>query len=105
MASLGLEDKMGNLFVEKIHGPHKYVTFCICSMASFFSTLPLFVTISVTSYPCRKSMRSAVFVGFMAGFAGGLIYFMYAVLFRYGAFVVSSDEDNVAHTSYRNFIT
>ena len=23
---LGLEDKMANLFVEKIHGPHKYVT-------------------------------------------------------------------------------
>ena len=26
MVSLGLEDKMANLFVEKIHDPHKYVT-------------------------------------------------------------------------------
>lgn len=25
VVSLGLEDRMGNLFVEKIHGPHKYI--------------------------------------------------------------------------------
>ena len=95
---------MGNLFVEKIHGPHKYVTLytqCVIVFVKLsYGLLPF-----LSHCPCRKSMRSAVYVGFMAGLAGGMIYFMYAVLFRYGAFVVSSDDDNVAHTSYRNFIT
>lgn len=50
-------------------------------------------------------MHNGVFVGFMFGFSGGLIYFMYAVLFRFGAFIVTADSDNVAHTSFRNFIT
>ena len=50
-------------------------------------------------------MRNAVLFGVMSGFSGGLIYFMYAVLFRFGAFIVTADDDNVAQTSYRNFIT
>lgn len=50
-------------------------------------------------------MRNAVLFGVMSGFSAGLIYFMYAILFRFGAFIVTADSDNVAHTSYRNFIT
>ena len=50
-------------------------------------------------------MHNAVLFGVMAGFSGGLIYFMYAVLFRFGAYIVTADSDNVAQTSYRNFIT
>jgi len=49
-------------------------------------------------------MYSAVLFGFMTGLAGGLIYFLYAVVFRFGAFIVTVDTDNVAYTSYKDFI-
>ena len=50
-------------------------------------------------------MYNAVLFGVMSGFSGGLIYFTYAVLFRFGAFIVTVDSDNVVHTPYKNFIT
>lgn len=53
----------------------------------------------------RKSMCNAVFFGFMYGFSGGLIYLIYAASFRFGAFIVTTDTDSIAHTSYKNFIT
>ena len=33
VASLSLEERMGNLFVEKIQAPHKYVNLHVCNLS------------------------------------------------------------------------
>jgi len=52
----------------------------------------------------RKSLYNAIFYGIMSGFADGIFYFLYAVLFRYGAFAITVDSDNVASIDYRSMI-
>jgi len=41
----------------------------------------------------------------MSGISDGLFPFIYAVVFRYGAFAVTVDSDNVASLDYRDLIT
>lgn len=56
-------------------------------------------------YFCRKSLYNAVFYGIMSGFSDGMFYFIYAVVFRYGAFAVTVNSDNVAYVNYKELIT
>jgi len=41
----------------------------------------------------------------MSGFSDGMFYFIYAVVFRYGAFAVTVNSDNVAYVNYKELIT
>ena len=49
-------------------------------------------------------MYLALFYGLMYGLSDGLIYFMYAVAFRFSAFLITLETDNVAFTTYKEII-
>ena len=49
---------------------------------------------------CRKSLANTVVYGLTYAFSQCVIYLMYAVVFRFGAFQVTLDPSNVAHVEF-----
>ena len=52
----------------------------------------------------RKSMYLAIFYGLMYGLSDGLIYFMYTAVFRFSAFLITLEPDNVAFITYKEIV-
>ena len=53
----------------------------------------------------RKSLRSSYVLGLGYGLTDGLIFFMYAVVFRFGTFLITLDEDHVLHREFDDVYT
>jgi len=73
---------------------HFVICVCITVILHFTAFFVLF----------RKSLYNAVFYGIMNGFSDGIFYFLYAVLFRYGAYAVTVDSDHVAFVNYKELL-
>ena len=50
---------------------------------------------------CRKSLANTVVRGLTYAFSQGIIYLMYAVVYRFGAFQVTRDPSNIAHVEFK----
>ncbi|XP_065886383.1 ATP-dependent translocase ABCB1-like isoform X2 [Dysidea avara] len=75
VTSLTLEKKLGDLFEEKIKEPFK------------------------------RSMYSAIFYGFMTGLASSVLYYSFAIIYRYGAYTLTADSDHLAYSTYKELNT
>ncbi|XP_065886381.1 ATP-dependent translocase ABCB1-like isoform X2 [Dysidea avara] len=73
--SLTLEKKLGDLFEEKVKEPFK------------------------------KSMYSAIFFGFMSGLSSSILFYSYAIVYRYGAYSLTADSDHLVYSTYKEFNT
>jgi len=83
----------------------EWYTVLVCWAAQFLHgccILQYYYNFTVVLF--RKSLYNAVFYGIMNGFSDGIFYFLYAVLFRYGAFAVTVDSDHVAFVNYRELL-
>ncbi len=48
----------------------------------------------------RKSLLATVVYGLTYGFSQSLIFFMYATIFRFGAYQVTRDDDHIAYSEF-----
>ena len=53
----------------------------------------------------RKSLKTSYILGLGYGFTDGLIFFMYAVVFRFGTFLITLDEDHFLHREFDDVYT
>ena len=53
----------------------------------------------------RKALRTAYILGFGNGFTDGMFFFLYAVVFRFGTFLITLDEDHVLHREFDDVYT
>ena len=56
-------------------------------------------------YVHRKSLRTSYVVGFGYGLTDGLIFCMYAVVYRFGTFLITLDEDHFLHREFDDIYT
>ena len=87
---------MGNLFREKLQTPHKYEPI---DSYNYYVQYNLYHFVI-----CRKSMYLALFNGLMYGLSDGLIFFMYTAAFRFSAFLITLEPDNVGFTTYKGIV-
>ena len=53
----------------------------------------------------RKALKSSHILGIGNGFTDGFIYFMYAIVFRFGTFLIIQDEDHFLHREFDDIYT
>ena len=73
-----------------------YVCACMCTCMRACDRL----TVMYVHDIARKALKSSHILGIGNGFNDGFIYFMYAIVFRFGTFLIIQDED---HFLYRDF--
>ncbi|XP_065886098.1 ATP-dependent translocase ABCB1-like [Dysidea avara] len=55
--------------------------------------------------PYKKALNSSHILGIGNGFTDGFIYFMYAIVFRFGTFLITLDEDHTLHREFDDIYT
>ena len=50
-------------------------------------------------------MYSAIFYGFMTGLASSVLYYSFAIIYRYGAYTLTADSDHLAYSTYKELNT
>ena len=53
----------------------------------------------------RKSLRTSYILGFGSGFTDGMFFVFYAVVFRFGTFLITLDEDHFLHREFDDVYT
>ena len=53
----------------------------------------------------RKALKSSYIVGLGNGLTDGIIFCMYAIVFRFGTFLITLDEDHVLHREFDDIYT
>ena len=53
----------------------------------------------------RKSLKSSYILGLGNGLTDGIIYMMYAIVFRFGTFLITLDEDHFLHREFDDIYT
>ena len=53
----------------------------------------------------RKAIKSSHILGIGNGFTDGIIYFLFAVVFRFGTFLITLEEDHVLHREFDDIYT
>jgi len=56
-------------------------------------------------YFVRKALKGSHILGIGNGFTDGFIYFMYAIVFRFGTFLITLDEDHTLHREFDDIYT
>ena len=54
------------------------------------------------SIPCRTSVYNTPVYGIAYGFSKSIIFFLYAIVFRFGAFMVTRPTDDIAYAEFFN---
>ncbi|XP_065884882.1 ATP-dependent translocase ABCB1-like [Dysidea avara] len=55
--------------------------------------------------PYKKALKSSIILGIGNGFSDGFVYFMDAIVFRFGTFLITLDEDHSLHEEFNDIIT
>ena len=50
-------------------------------------------------------MYSAIFFGFMSGLSSSILFYSYAIVYRYGAYSLTADSDHLVYSTYKEFNT
>jgi len=53
----------------------------------------------------RKALRTTYIFGLGSGFTDGIIFVTYAIVFRFGTFLITLDEDHVLHEEFDDIYT
>ena len=69
------------------------VTCILCTSCSF---------ITCVSTSCSRALFNSIVDGFVFGFSQSFIFFLYAVVFRFGAFQIIQDPGSVAHADFQS---
>ena len=53
----------------------------------------------------RKALKTSIILGIGNGFNDGFIYFLDAIIFRFGTFLITLDEDHTLHREFDDIFT
>ncbi len=78
------------------HKLAEVIVSCICCA---IGSIRLTVSTLYFLFP-RKSLLATVVYGLTYAFSQSLVFFMYATIFRFGAYQVTRDDDNIAYAEF-----